>query len=533
MKKLTGFVRFVYLFIMFSTIFLILGMQTTEKVFTSKDFPMENAGYLIIDIIIACVCIAIYHRYKDHIRNFLERYGKIVLWISLAVLMVWQLLSCYSAFFYSGWDAGVVISSVNAKLNGDIANINSDYFSSYPNNIFIAWMYYSILKLSDILFGTTHIFILVAFQILLECITMYLVFRVSYVFSENIIFAWTCYIAAILLVGLSPWYIVYYTDATGLMFPILIIRLWQIARDQKSTKRVVVWYMILGFAGMAGYFIKPQLLIVVIAVSLFEVMSVFTKSQDGQRNISIKWYKIISIIIGLVIMTVVKNSVIIPSTGLEIDKEKTYGIGYSILTGLNDENDGVYSEEVVDLAQSFSTSAERKTGLWKEIKRQTGAYSLHGMIRHLCRKEILNYGDGTFAWAVEGHWNTCQPEWSDTFLSVFVRSYILPGGENYLKFISVKQMIWLFILTMSLGTFFDKRRYCTKDLAGVSNQGYDADTRSVLMLSIIGLTLFELIFEARARYLFCYAPIYTIMGIYGFQKLYNLYYRFKPNQSKS
>ena len=70
------------------------------------------------------------------------------------------------------------------------------------------------------------------------------------------------------------------------MFPILIIRLWQIARDQKSTKCVVVWYIILGFAGMAGYFIKPQLLIVVIAVSLFEIMSVFTKSQDGQSLIS-------------------------------------------------------------------------------------------------------------------------------------------------------------------------------------------------------------------------------------------------------
>ena len=37
----------------------------------------------------------------------------------------------------------------------------------------------------------------------------------------------------------------------------------------------------------------------------------------------------------------------------------------------------------------------------------------------------------------------------------------------------------------------------------------------VMMLSVIGLTAFELIFEARARYLFTYAPVYILLGIGG------------------
>ena len=37
----------------------------------------------------------------------------------------------------------------------------------------------------------------------------------------------------------------------------------------------------------------------------------------------------------------------------------------------------------------------------------------------------------------------------------------------------------------------------------------------VMMLSVIGLTMFELIFEARARYLFAYAPVYLLLGIGG------------------
>lgn len=45
--------------------------------------------------------------------------------------------------------------------------------------------------------------------------------------------------------------------------------------------------------------------------------------------------------------------------------------------------------------------------------------------------------------------------------------------------------------------------------------GAEKGNKAILMLGIVGLTLFELLFEARARYLFIYAPIYIILCIYG------------------
>ena len=39
-----------------------------------------------------------------------------------------------------------------------------------------------------------------------------------------------------------------------------------------------------------------------------------------------------------------------------------------------------------------------------------------------------------------------------------------------------------------------------------------------IMLSILGLTIFELLFEARARYLFTYAPLYIILAVLGFSQ---------------
>jgi ABC-type Na+ efflux pump permease subunit len=42
----------------------------------------------------------------------------------------------------------------------------------------------------------------------------------------------------------------------------------------------------------------------------------------------------------------------------------------------------------------------------------------------------------------------------------------------------------------------------------------------ILIAAILGLTIFELLFEARARYLYCYAPVYAILGVLGLRQLF-------------
>ena len=49
-------------------------------------------------------------------------------------------------------------------------------------------------------------------------------------------------------------------------------------------------------------------------------------------------------------------------------------------------------------------------------------------------------------------------------------------------------------------------------LASVASKEEEMQT---LMLSIVGITLFELIFEARARYLFIYVLFYIILAVRG------------------
>ena len=75
-------------------------------------------------------------------------------------------------------------------------------------------------------------------------------------------------------------------------------------------------------------------------------------------------------------------------------------------------------------------------------------------------------------------------------------------GSNHSIFKYIVQGAWLTILVMqSLNTFIKR-----KDM--------DNNVR-VILLSLIGLFIFESIFEARARYLYTYVPIFIISGMIG------------------
>ena len=65
------------------------------------------------------------------------------------------------------------------------------------------------------------------------------------------------------------------------------------------------------------------------------------------------------------------------------------------------------------------------------------------------------------------------------------------------------QAIWMLVLALALccAVFVKEERL------------------AVVMLSLIGITLFEMLFEARARYLYCYAPVYILMASIGLNRV--------------
>ena len=150
---------------------------------------------------------------------------------------------------------------------------------------------------------------------------------------------------------------------------------------------------------------------------------------------------------------------------------------------------------------SFRSTKERKEENIVVIKERLKEYGIVGLLKHQIKKTLVTYNDGTFAWSQEGnfYWRVNEEK---SKIERFFRNIYYETGSNHSIFKYIVQGAWLTILVMqSLNTFIKR-----KDM--------DNNVR-VILLSLIGLFIFESIFEARARYLYTYVPIFIISGMIG------------------
>ena len=87
-------------------------------------------------------------------------------------------------------------------------------------------------------------------------------------------------------------------------------------------------------------------------------------------------------------------------------------------------------------------------------------------------------------------------------LSPLLRSiYYSHEGALYPAYANVVQALWMGVLALCAAASL-----CRQD-----------ERAAVLMLTLLALTLFETLFEARARYLFIFAPLYIALATCGIQ----------------
>jgi hypothetical protein len=73
--------------------------------------------------------------------------------------------------------------------------------------------------------------------------------------------------------------------------------------------------------------------------------------------------------------------------------------------------------------------------------------------------------------------------------------------------------------------------FCTDDVACRASDGvfsvFGEQTRGreALLLAMLGITLYGAIFEARARYLYIYAPVYIVLAVCGMKWLIDKKYK--------
>ncbi len=490
----------------FAMLVLLLFFKESVDYYLKRDFMMSDIKLLFVALIIFLfIAIIIYH-YKTGLSLFLERASKWLFPVTLILLFIFEAVFAVSGFFYSDWDPAGVLSAVFSLFDGKPEDVSYYYFSAHPNNLMLVLIYYRLLKSISFFIHGTSVYPVLLFQCLLFTLSGALVYSIAKRLSDSVLAAWIAFVLYVLVIGSSPWLIITYSDEVGLIFPLLILRLWLLAYDNHQERiTCFLLFFAIGSLSSFGYSIKPQIVIVTIAILIISFINTFPFNKQSLRSLL---YSVFPCVFGMAVMSCLISYILIPSMEIEYDKTRAFPMTHYFMMGLNDATDGVYNDADGDLTNSIEDPRDRRLANMEISKQRLTEYGISGFIKHLAKKSLVNYGDGTFSYGIDGNFFAGKelgdfPPVKPNKLSPVLNEIILPQGRYYELFSAIRHSLWLFILVLCLAA---------GTLSLISHNANNT-CFCVIFLSVIGITLFELLFEAKARYLFVYVPFFLLSAV--------------------
>ena len=433
-----------------------------------------------------------------------RRLGRWSVLIATLILFYIQIIISSNIMFKTGWDAGAVFDFVYRRVDNQAVESYSNYFSWYPNNLFLAWLYIQILRLYQMTFQgflsyPAYLYTLIIFNCLLSGISAVLVYRCVCLLTGRTLFGWMAWCAYAAAVGLSPWFLIPYSDAVGILFPILAFYLYI-----KPQRHEPLRWALISACLYAGFRIKPSAAIVFIAITGVESAVLLSRRTDWRKAA----FSAASLVLTGLLMHGCYTVLIVPSLGLDLNKQRAIGPAHFVKMGLNERSDGVYDEEDVIYSKSFETIDERDAANMEAVKERLSAFGLFGYLDFLTRKALVNFNSGNFAWAAEGSFYVALFN-RDTPFASRLMSYYYSDGERYHEFLLVSQALWLALISGVFLFSFKRRHHARRE----------QKQTAVIRLSLVGLVIYVMLFEARARYLYTFLPLLIIAAVLGFREI--------------
>ena len=436
-----------------------------------------------------------------------EKKGKFkieILWKIQMLLLIAQIYFATQIFFTPGNDAHNVMSAAeNIVLGKYDSFLNGEYFQMCPNNLMLYVIDIGICKLSQIS-GCNAYVILVGVDIILANMAVYLIQLCMWELDLSSGICFICYVFSVVLVALSPWIVVPYTDMLSICIPILTFYIYLKLRGKSIN--LILKTVLVCIIPMLTYQLKVLNIIVLIAIILTEVIC-----KDR-----IKGRDIIKILIGFLIAAIISMCI----AGVERnmahykpDANRKLSVEWFLLIGSNRTSYGQWNYEDYELAvQRPATKEERQNLTYQEIRKRINTYGVVGWISHLKNKTHIFYDDATFGWCSARGSVYQMPEESGMMMHITREIFFPPDnygldcdvsgyGQYYMYYSSLLQGMWIVLLC---GMFiFIWKPICQKGIIDM-----------VLTIIWIGIFIFTMLFETSARLLLSYVPIFIItMGM--------------------
>ena len=414
MKKI---IRIIYLLII-AYILLVLFSSFDKTYLNFRKFPIIPN---IISGLISGLIIFLLLKIKVKLDD--KKY-KTILLIAALIVFILQIIILMNTYFYTDWDVKAIRDAV---LNNNIKG--NYYLTKYPNTL----LYLSIIKFYyNIPLVGKYYFPLLMFNALLVNLSGIVAALVIRKYTNNT-YSIIGYIIMSLLVSLSPWINIPYSDTFVILIPITIIYLY--TKDDKKTKD----YFLIGFLSILGYYIKPTAFIILIGIVILSIIDLLKKKY--KMNL-----KIVSMVLIAMIISFVACKTAIKLTGFTPSKTtEPFTMIHYLKMGQNNESFGQYNEDDVE----ESDIKGKKNDIEKTITR-IKERKFWGQFKFIKIKTMLNYNDGTFAWGREGAVFYYKVLAKDTKVSKIFKNYFYKDYKYNYIFKIITQLIWILVLILSL-----------------------------------------------------------------------------------
>lgn len=450
---------------------IIIANLTSTYSWLGYDLGKQNKYMILfIPIILLCVTIlSLYHPKKE--------IGILKVPVVVAIVLI-QMIFVKMLSTQTGWDSGALI---NAALQTDL-QASSQYLSVYPNNLILVFIYKFVFDILRV--DIDHAYLVASIMnVFIVDLSVYMMIRICLdCFGKecNRVF---CFFA-ILFIVFSPWLIIPYSDIVAMIFVVGTVFWYLKLEKSENVLNKCIWLVLLGCWIAIGIKIKPTTVVTLITIFLYALIKGIKKKEIKE----LKYFCVL--LVGLIIMLGVTNSLIQRQKNFELDETRRMTMTHYVMMSLND-NFGVYTDEDYMISQSASNVDERQSVNWNEIKKRFKKKGIAGYFGGLWKRSRQIFGEGNFNWGGEGGPHFINYNFDQ---HAILRNIFYAKGCNYGFYFYGSQAVWFAVLGLLVLNIFRVFKYEIRD------------EEILVILPIIGVWLFQLMFESRSRYLITFLP---------------------------
>ena len=288
------------------------------------------------------------------------------LWAITAALTCIQTLLVYSYYVHTDWDVQQVTGLAQAMAEGRSIEEFESYFRWSPNNLLLSRLFALVFFVTGPLWGLkTTLFPLLMLQCAGAGLTALMLVQTAMHIWHRKDCAVMVYVLYTLLVWLSPWWSVPYSDIWGLMLSVLLLWMATAAPFKRQ------WVRIFVFAAVSalGYYIKPQTLFVGFAIVLVQLLDML-RNRDSVK----KLLRPTGTALGGIAAGVLLAHIAVAGCGLHLHTSKGLDAPHYLMMGANYQSIGIYSAQDVDFSRSYPKKKERHRAEMEETMKRYKAH---------------------------------------------------------------------------------------------------------------------------------------------------------------